>query len=100
MSGVEGVIQLCVYSKFPQGDDLKNVIDGFENKWGFPSCAGAIDGTHVPIVAPQENHTDYFNRKGWYSIVLQAVVDDNYCFRDVYIGWPGSVHDARILRNS
>ena len=43
-----------MYIKFPEGDDLKNVIDGFERKWDFPSCAGAIDGTHVLIVAPQE----------------------------------------------
>ena len=70
-----------------------NVIDGFERKWDFP---GVIDGTHVPIVAPQENHTDYFNCKWWYFIVMQAVIHNN-CFRDVYIGWPGSVHDATII---
>ena len=91
---------LCTYIKFPQGEDLKSVIEGFKRKWDFPNCAGAIDGTHVPIIAPQDNHVDFFNRKGWYSIVMQAVVDDCYCFRDICIGWPGSVHDARVLRNS
>ncbi|XP_068719211.1 uncharacterized protein [Montipora capricornis] len=63
-------------------------------------CAGAIDGTHIPIIAPKEDHTDYVNRKGYHSVVMQAVVDCNYLFRDVVIGWPGSVHDARILSNS
>ena len=29
-------------------------------------------------------------------IVMQAVVDARYLFRDVVIGWPGSVHDARV----
>ena len=34
-------------------------------------CGSYIDGTHIPIIAP---HVDYFNCKGWYSIVMQAVV--------------------------
>ncbi|KAK6168872.1 hypothetical protein SNE40_020041 [Patella caerulea] len=71
----------------------------FEQKWGFPNCVGAIDGYHVPIIAPKHDHTDYYNRKGWYSILLQAVVDSNYLFRDTCIGWPGRIHDARVLAN-
>lgn len=31
---------------------------------------------------------------------MQAVVDCKYLFRDIVIGWPGSVHDARVLSNS
>ena len=46
------------------------------------------------------NHTDYYNRKGFYSVNVQAVVDHNLLFTDLYIGWPGSVHDARVLVNS
>ena len=54
-------------------------------------CIGAIDGTHVPIIAPADRNTEYVNRKGCHSIVMQAVTDCNYMFRDVVIGWPGSV---------
>ena len=64
---------------------------------GFPQCAGAIDGSHI---APYMNHTDYYNRKGWYSILIQAVVDSDYLFRYINVGWPGSVHDARVFSNS
>ena len=71
-----------------------------KENWGFPSCAGAIDGTHILIQAPLENHTDYINRKSYHNIVMQAVVDARYLFRDVVIGWPGSVHDAQVLSNS
>ena len=52
------------------------------------------------ILAPNESHTDYINRKGYHSIIMQAVVDHNHLFRDVVIGWPRSVHDARVLSNS
>ena len=57
-------------------------------------CAGAIDGSHIPIRPPALNQC---NRKGWYSV---AVVDHDYLFRDVVVGWPGSVHNARILAHS
>ena len=91
---------MASYITFPTGDDMKKVVDGFETRWGFPQCVGAIDGTHIPIAAPALNHSDYYNRKGWYSMILQAVVDHDYMFRDICIGWPGSVHDARVFANS
>ena len=59
----------------PQGEDLLQVIQCYEEKWGFPMCVGAIDGTHIPILAPTESHTDYVNRKGRHSIIMQTVVD-------------------------
>uniref|UniRef100_A0A1X7UWG9 DDE Tnp4 domain-containing protein n=1 Tax=Amphimedon queenslandica TaxID=400682 RepID=A0A1X7UWG9_AMPQE len=30
-------------------------------------------------------------------MILQAVVDHNYVFWDINIGWPGSVHDAHVF---
>ena len=63
-------------------------------------CAGAIDGSDIPVRAPAMNRTDYYNRKGWYSIIVQIVVDHNYLLRNVYSGWPGNMHDARVLANS
>ena len=33
-------------------------------------------------------------------MLLQAVVDHDCLFKDLCIGWPGSVHDARVLANS
>ena len=91
---------LSTYISFPRGEDLRRVVEGFKNKWGMIHCAGSIDGYHIPVRPPASNHTDYYNRKGWYSVLLQGVIDQNYLFTDICIGWPGSVHDAHVLANS
>ena len=88
------------YMSVAKGDELARVIANYKEKWGFPICAGAIDGTHIPISTPQQNHASYINRKSYHSIVMQALVDSSYLFRDIVVGWPGSVHDARVFSNS
>ncbi|XP_071951910.1 uncharacterized protein [Antedon mediterranea] len=88
------------YIVWPVGDRLTTTVAGFNELHGFPQCAGAIDGSHIPILAPKESKADYFNRKGHYSVILQAVVDHKLRFTDTYVGWPGKVHDARVFRNS
>ncbi|XP_016418989.1 putative nuclease HARBI1 [Sinocyclocheilus rhinocerous] len=98
-SSVENILLPEVIT-IPQAEKLKELSLNFEQRWGLPQCVGAIDGSHIPILAPQEYHTEYFNRKRWYSIVLQAVVDAKGLFWNVFAGLPGSLHDARVLRLS
>jgi hypothetical protein len=85
---------------WPSTGEQNEVVRIFEEKWGFPGVVGAIDGTHIKIKAPFQHSENYFNRKGYHSIVLQATCKYDMSFTDVYCGWPGRVHDARVLRNS
>ena len=84
----------------PDAAKLIEIATFFRNHWRMPQCVGAIDGSHIPIIAPEEYPRDYFNRKGWHSIILQGVVDGKGLFWDVCVGYAGSVHDARVLRHS
>lgn len=99
---VQAIAQILMpqFIKVPQGNHLREIVNGFRDKWGFPQCAGAIDGTHVPIIAPHQSKADFYNRKGYYSVLLQAVVDHKLQFWDINVGWPGKVHDARVFANS
>lgn len=62
--------------------------------------AGAIDGSHLEITPPADGMADFLCRKMYPSIVLQAVVDVQYLFRDIYCNTPGSAHDATVFRRS
>ncbi|KAK2880658.1 hypothetical protein Q8A73_023356 [Channa argus] len=91
-----------LYDRFvslPSGQRLDDTIAAFKDRC-YPQCAGAIGGTHIPIAAPRNNPDHYLNRRGWHSVILQAVVDHNVCFTDVYAGWPGSTSSAAVLSSS
>ena len=42
----------------------------------------------------------YRNRKGWFSLNVQAVCDASRCITNVVSRWLGSTHDSRIFRSS
>lgn len=88
------------YIKSPSQAELRVIVQGYRDKWRFPQVVGAIDGTHIGILAPADDPADYYNRKGFYSVLLQGVVDHKMKFWDINVGWPGKVHDARVLANS
>ncbi|KAH9371793.1 hypothetical protein HPB48_000077 [Haemaphysalis longicornis] len=65
---------------------------------GPRNTIGCVDGSHVEINTPKESPQSYFNRKKFPSLILQGICDNANRFTDVLIGFPGSAHDARVLR--
>ena len=69
------------YIKFPSTRaEIGRKIEGFSWKSEFPNVVAAIGGSHVPIKVPKENHEDYFNRKHFYSYLVQGIVDSSALF--------------------
>jgi hypothetical protein len=73
------------YISIPSGQRLKDVIVHFENLTSIPNMCGAIDGTHI-LLANLLNKKitlaigDFFNKKKFHSIVLQAMCDVDKIF--------------------
>ena len=76
---------------------MKINVAEFEAKFGMVQIFGAIDGTHIPIIAPFTNSQNYYNCKCFHSLNVPAVYDYCALFLDIDCRWPGSVHDAKCL---
>ncbi|CAM5115742.1 unnamed protein product [Eretmochelys imbricata] len=96
---VANTIKDLLISRVVTLGNVQVIVDGFA-AMGFPNCGGAIDGIHIPILAPEHQTGEYINHKGYFSIVLQALMDHKGRFTNIKVGWPGKVHDACIFRNS
>ncbi|XP_068129597.1 putative nuclease HARBI1 [Hyperolius riggenbachi] len=89
------------YMKFPSTtEEWLQIAESFAKTWHFPNCGGAIDGKHIRITAPPNSGSYYFNYKGFFSIVLLAVVNAQYEFLYVDIGKNGRVSDGRVIDQS
>lgn len=80
--------------------DWLEIEEGFRTKWNLPNCVGAIDGKHIAIRKPHKSGTLYHNYKGFFSMVLMAVVDADYKIIWADIGGVGHQSDAQIFNAS
>ncbi|XP_018367029.1 PREDICTED: putative nuclease HARBI1 [Trachymyrmex cornetzi] len=90
------------FIQWPTGQKAVEVMDEFYKISGLRGVIGAIDGTLIEINKPIENGDDYVCRKGkgYPAIHCQAVCTSKLLFTSVLVGHAGSVHNARVLRNS
>ena len=87
--------------KFPEtAAETAAAIETFTDHSDLPNIAGAIDGSHIRIKAPTESKADYFSRYQQYDFIIQAIVDGRMLFMDFACGFPGAMHDGRVLRRS
>ena len=94
-----GAIKKILLRKFiswPGPATMDRYVQEFQDLHQIPYVVGAIDGSHIPIIAPRLHAADYYNRKGFHSLLLQGVVSAKCLFWDFDIGWAGSMHDANL----
>ena len=81
-------------------EDWKKIEERFRNRWNVPHAVGPLDGKHIAVNKPKKSGSEYFNYKGYFSLVFLALVDADYKFLWVNMGASGSSSDAQIFNHS
>jgi len=81
----------------PTTDDWLYIYEVFYNKTQFPNCVGAVDGKHIRLECPPRSGTLYYNYKHFFSLILMAICDANYCFTIIDVGSFGKESDCNIF---
>ncbi|KAK0144572.1 putative nuclease HARBI1 [Merluccius polli] len=89
------------FIRFPLDNQQLHMIKAnFMAIAGMAGVVGAVDGTHIQIIAPSKDEDVFVNRKKVHSINTQIAFDATFNILDV-AKWPaGSTHDPRILMGS
>ena len=78
-------------------EDWKKIEERFRNRWNVPHAVSALDGKHIAFKEPKKSGSEYFNYKGFFSLVLLALVHADNKFLWEHVGASGSSSDAQIF---
>ena len=78
----------------------RQLSDDWYQRWNFPHVVGSVDGKHMACKAPPNSGSEYYNNKGFFSVILFAMVQSDYKFLWVDVSGNGSASDAHIFNNS
>jgi len=80
--------------------EWKSVARQFRSRWNH--CCVAMYGKHVAVKKPKKSGSPYYNYmyKGFFSVMLLALVDANYSFMWCNVGANGSSSDADVFNHS
>ena len=82
---------------FPTVELLEKSAEAYEYLCNFPNCVTSIDGKHVRIKCTKLSGSRYFRYKGFFSVILQGLVDARHKFLIVNVGAYGRQRDSGVF---
>ena len=74
-----------VVSNPTTAEGWKEIAASYSSQWNFHHVLGALDGEHIRIRCPASEGSQFYNYKGYHSIVLLTLVDANYRFTCTWV---------------
>ena len=87
----------CVYATENE-KDWPHTANEFYERTNFPNYLEADDGKHIRMCKPDDS--GFFNYKNFFSMVLMALFNADYCFISIDVGAYGASSDCNIFKNS
>jgi hypothetical protein len=81
-------------------EEWKEIARGFVKRWNFPHAWQALDGKNIRIRNPARAGSLYYKYKGFFSIVLLALVDAGYRFIWVEVGANAQIFNSCELKEA
>ncbi|KAL4365176.1 hypothetical protein AHAS_Ahas07G0079900 [Arachis hypogaea] len=98
---LQAVCKMAIDIIQPKDRDFKEVPTKLRNDdryWPhFKDAIGAIDGTHVPMIASTDDQIQFIGRKGISTQNVMAKCNFNMEFTFALAGWEGTAYDIRIF---
>ena len=89
-----------IFIQVPNENKFRILAKEFERLHNIPKIIGAIDSSHIPVLAPVIDGENYYCRKSFHSALFQGIVDTNCTFWDYEFGWAGSLHDWIVFQQT
>ncbi|XP_074271774.1 uncharacterized protein LOC141595707 [Silene latifolia] len=98
LDAMDGLIRDILRPRDPEFKEIPSKIANDDRYMPyFKDYIGAIDGTHISVVVPEEDQLRYRGRKSIPTTNVLAACDFDLLFTYVLPGWEGSAHDSRIF---
>lgn len=92
------LLTFTFFFQFPTtAAEWSDIAHEFVIRHQFWNTVGSLDGKHVPIIKPDNSGSLYYNYKGFFSIVLLALVNAKKEFIMVDVGMNGRISDGGVM---
>jgi hypothetical protein len=84
-------VMLKKFIKWPSVNVMDKFVHEFQDIHNIPNVVGAVDGSHIPIIAARLRAADSYNRKGIHSIFcivsypVNASFENDGCLLKEYV---------------
>uniref|UniRef100_A0A803LJ23 DDE Tnp4 domain-containing protein n=1 Tax=Chenopodium quinoa TaxID=63459 RepID=A0A803LJ23_CHEQI len=87
-------------SPHPNHPNMSQTRSSANESMGFKGQLGSVSRARLHCVVSEEDKIPYIGRKGIPTQNVLAICDFDMLFTYFVAGWPGSVHDNRILKDA